>query len=211
MLALVGPSNMALGATATLRATASGGSPPYVFHWNENGTTNSVGANSTLEFTPVSDTIYDVNVSANDSGGNRSVTQLVISVTGPSPITVQLSDRKLGDTTVEIFATPVGGTPPYTYSWTGPGLGSKWSPTDHVTVANLSSGSYRVTVEVHDVQGFTGTNFLTIVSNPAAPSEIPLLVWVGIGVGAGIVLAVTALWIRARRSKSRSLRVGRTS
>ncbi|MCI4346086.1 MAG: PKD domain-containing protein, partial [Thermoplasmata archaeon] len=209
LVSLVGPSNMTLGSTATLRATANGGTPPYLFHWNENGTASSVGANATLQFTPTSDTIYDVNVSVNDSGGNRSVSQLVVSVTGPSPVTVVLSDRKLGEATVEIFATPIGGTPPYNFSWTGPGLGPAWSGTDHVTVANLSAGTYRVSVEVRDGRGFVGSNFLTIVSNPAVSNAgLSPYALVGLGIGIGLPLAIVGLWLRARRAKTKSMRPG---
>jgi SprB-like repeat protein len=200
---LVGPGNMSLGTTATLHAMASGGTPPYLFHWNENGTTGSSGGNATLEFTPTSDNIYAVNVSVNDTGGNRSVTQLLISVTGPSPIAVQLSEQKLGPDSVQITASAVGGTPPYNYSWSGPGLGRGWGPSDRIIIGNLSPGTYRITVTARDSVGFSGSNYLTIVSNsPATTPGLSPFVWVGVGIGAGVGLTALVLWIRARKRKA---------
>jgi hypothetical protein len=200
---LVGPANMSLGTTATLRAMASGGSPPYLFHWNENGTTGSSGGNATLEFTPTSDNIYAVNVSVNDTGGNRSVSQLLISVTGPSPITVQLSEQKLGPDSVQITASAVGGTPPYNYSWSGPGLGRGWGPSNRIVIGNLSPGTYRITVTARDSSGFTGSSYLTIVSNssPTTPGLSPF-VWVGVGIGVGLAVTILVLWMRARKRRA---------
>jgi hypothetical protein len=200
---IVGPGNMSLGTTATLRATASGGSPPYLFHWNENGSSASSGANATLRFTPTADNIYAVNVSVNDTGGNRSVSQLIVSVTGPSPIAVQLSEQKLGPDSVQITASAVGGTPPYNYSWSGPGLGSGWGPSDRIVVGNLSPGTYRVTVTARDSVGFTGSNYVTIVSNPSPTSPgLSPFVWVGVGIGTGLAVTALLLWIRARKRKA---------
>ncbi len=70
-----------------------------------------------------------------------------------------------GDDSGEITVIASGGTPDYTYSWTGPG----GFTSDQETITNLVAGTY--TVVVTDSEGCTETDDVT-VSQPPSPLEV---------------------------------------
>jgi len=136
-------------------ATVVGGIPPYHYSWSNGEQTEDVN------FAPLVATTYVLTVT--DSCGNVQVeANILIPATSPAPApTVQVSS----DVTLacpgqgaDITAIALGGTPPYTYSWTGGGQGSTVyvQPTDstYVVVA-VTDGCYptpiRDTVYVHVV------------------------------------------------------------
>lgn len=129
----------------TATATASGGAGPYTYTWtpgNLNGPTQStLGAGS-----------YTINVTdANSCPGTGTVT-----ITQPSSAlsaTASSSPTGCGTNSGSATASPNGGTPGYTYSWS-PSGGTG------ITANNLAAGSYTVTVT--DFNGCTTTATTTV-------------------------------------------------
>jgi hypothetical protein len=201
-----GPSSLSLGETGTYEAVVSGGSPPYSFHWNERGPVVNTSTSSSLAFTPPRDQIYDLNVSVTDSVANASAgAYLFVSVQGPSPVTVSLHSQSLGPSTVRITADPSGGVAPYRFAWSGPGLYGLWGTNASVTLGNLSVGSYQVSVVAQDARGFNGTNLLTLlISNPSTPAPVSPLVWLGVGLAAGLAATLAVVALRRHRNRLRA-------
>ncbi|HEV2449361.1 MAG TPA: hypothetical protein VGU43_02995 [Thermoplasmata archaeon] len=204
-----GVSNLTLGDSGTFEASVSGGTGPYVYHWNEPGPVRSSGATSNLTFTPTDDRIYDLNVTVTDAVANATaVAHLFVSVQGPSPITVTLHPTGAGPTALHLTATPSGGVPPYRYAWFGPHQNGSWGTNPTASFGNLSAGTYRVTVIAQDSRGFNGSGAinLEITNPPTLPAWLPYF-YVVSGVGLGLMLTVFLLMYRKRRA-SRPLRAG---
>jgi gliding motility-associated-like protein len=130
---------------ATALVSATGGTPPFLFSWN-NLQTNDTATN----LTPGNYTVI-----VTDSNGCTSTASIVI--TQPPPVTIAISatpadcDSANGTAT----ATASGGTPGYTYSW------SDGQVTQ--TATGLNAGLYSVTVT--DANGCIQTQSVTIGSS----------------------------------------------
>jgi hypothetical protein len=199
---LSGPNSLALGETGGYQAVASGGTPPYTFHWNERGPEANTSTSSSLAFTPTTDQIYDLNVTVTDAVANASAgAYLFVSVQGPSPVTVSLHSQSLGPSTVRITADPSGGVAPYRFAWSGPGFYGLWVTNSSETFGNLSAGSYHVSVIAQDARGFNGTNELTLlITNQSAPAPVSPFLWLGLGLAAGLAVTLVVL-VRRRRHR----------
>ncbi len=113
----------------TATVTASGGTPPYSYEWN-NGSTN-------MTITDLAPGTYTVTV--NDSNGCNAVAS--VDVGGSPDVEVMLTGGDVScDSGNDGFAAAVGfaGTPPYTYLWDN-GVTTPVNP-------DLSPGVYTVTV-----------------------------------------------------------------
>ncbi|MFH2094742.1 MAG: PKD domain-containing protein [Bacteroidota bacterium] len=135
-------------------ATASGGTPVYLYLWST-GTANST-AGSLCAGTP-GVTVTD----ANGCTANASVT-----ITEPAPLTASISSftnascNGLCDGSATVAAS--GGTSPYFYNW----------PTgaNNQTAGNLCSGNYTVTIT--DANGCTANANVTITEASAVTAAI---------------------------------------
>lgn len=128
-------------------ATASGGAGPYTYTWtpgNLNGPTQTtLGAGT-----------YTINVVDNNScpgSGTVTITQPSSALTA----TASSTQTGCGASTGSATASPNGGTPGYTYSWS-PSGGTG------ITASNLSAGTYTVTVT--DLNGCTTTANTTVTT-----------------------------------------------
>lgn len=150
------------GGSLTLSTPPGGG---YTYSWT-NGT-STIATTNTVVVTPTVTTTYAV--SASIIGGCTSTDSITISVNdlNASDTTTQ-SACTVNDGTATV--TPVGGTAPYTYSWTN-GQTTQ-------TATGLAAGTY--TYLVTDADGCTVSNAVTVASanqiNPDAgpPVTIPL-------------------------------------
>ena len=130
-------------ALGTATAIPTGGTPPYSFEWN-NGETSP-----TISDVPAG--TYTVTVTdANECEATASITitelpELLITVNAPEVICG-------AENTGEAEVVVLGGTAPYSYSW------SNGESTDAIN--DLPSGTYSVTVT--DAQGCTGSSEATI-------------------------------------------------
>lgn len=127
--------------------TASGGTTPYTYSWLPGGqTTNSITNQPSGSYT----------VTVTDNKGCTSTS--VATITEPTPLTVNLINQFnvscFGGTDGSIGASPSGGTPNYTYSWTPGGSTSS-------TLGNIPIGTY--TVKVTDSKSCFITNTVVII------------------------------------------------
>ena len=140
------------GTNGSINLTVSGGTSPYAFSWSNGSNTedlNNIAAGT-----------YSVTIT--DSKG--CVLNTSISVTQPTAqlqYSVVTSDVSCnGGSNGSISLNPLGGTAPYTYSWTN-GSSSQ-------NITNLSAGDY--TVSAFDANNCQYTNSF-VISQPSALSS----------------------------------------
>lgn len=127
--------------SGVLEAITTGGTAPYTYLWSTGETTASIVAfmNGTYSVTVV------------DAMGCMVTESIIISGSNPcDSFIVTIGEQPPGSGT--LYATPVGGTAPYTYSW------STGETTASITVN--TSGTYTVTVA--DANGCVLTASITI-------------------------------------------------
>ncbi|MBN1132523.1 MAG: gliding motility-associated C-terminal domain-containing protein [Bacteroidales bacterium] len=141
--------------------TVTGGTPGYTFLW-----TGIVSAHTSTMEDPddlVADA-YDLLIT--DSNGCTRVFNNLLTISEPEIISVSIDNIAdvacYGDETGAINITPAGGTPVYTYVWSGPDGFSQTSQ----DIANLAAGTYSLTIT--DARGCKGTfNDLATVGEAA--------------------------------------------
>ncbi|MCR9098661.1 MAG: T9SS type A sorting domain-containing protein [bacterium] len=131
----------------TITATGSGGEPPYNYNWNtgQNGSTITVPGAGT----------YCVTMTDQDLCG--AVECITVDFT-PLDVNVNVNNITCpGDNDGQITATPIGGTPPFTYLWNTGAVTS--------SISGLSPGTYTVTVT--DSEGCQAVGSGTVIEPPA--------------------------------------------
>jgi len=133
--------------------TPSGGTAPYTFDWDTDGTGDFDDAE---DLTALSAGTY--NLSVMDAGGCISV--LAVTLTDPAGMTLSSSiTHELAGSDGEIDLTVTGGASPYTFDWDNDGTGDTDDTED---LTGLTAGTY--TVEVTDANGCTETLVVTVNS-----------------------------------------------
>jgi gliding motility-associated-like protein len=136
------------GNNGSATVTVSGGTAPYTFLWNNGQTlptaTNLTAGTYTVTATDMSGCIASVSATITEP------LLLDVSVVGTNP-------SCNGTCNGSIVSVPVGGTAPYTYSWSPGGASTP-------NVTNLCAGTY--TVLITDAHGCTAFK-PTILTNPA--------------------------------------------
>lgn len=142
-------------ADGSATATASGGTAPYVFAWS-NGQTGAT-------ITGLSGGTYTVTITdANGCTASNSVT-----ITEPTTLVVNVTQNSGTCSNVNqgiLVANVVGGTAPFTYSW------SNGATT--ATASNLAPGTYSVTVT--DANGCTESAFAAVTTFPAPSCSVTI-------------------------------------
>lgn len=128
--------------TGTAKATASAGTPPYTYKWNNGATTDSIsnlGAG-----------IYRVTV----TDANQCTAVAADTIVQPQPLNITINAAPIvcGVATTNATAQVSGGTAPYSFLW-NTGVMTQ-------TVTGLTAGSYSVTVT--DANGCSSNKSLTI-------------------------------------------------
>lgn len=137
----------------TATANVSGGTPPYVYSWNNGQTTaTATGLCAGSYNCMVVDALG--NICASTSGANvTQPQQIFVNATGQNPTSCINCDGM-------VTGTATGGTQPFTYMWT-PGN------CPQQTCTGLCSGIYTLTVT--DANGCTATAMVTLAA-PGAPT-----------------------------------------
>lgn len=135
------------GSSGAIDATATG-NPPYTYSWSNGSSLEDIAGLSAGTYTL---TVTDV---------DGCETQQSFVITQPSVINLSASatnetDNTLDDGTIDL--TVSGGTPNYSYSWTGP---NSFSSTNE-DLTGLAAGTYIVTVT--DTNGCTNQISVTIL------------------------------------------------
>lgn len=144
-------SNGICNTTIEFTSQTIGGTPPfnYTFIWDFDGLGTTTGPNPVFNF-PSSGT-YTIGLTAND-GTSITTVYKDIFIDPNFGIQVDIFPTKINDSSGIIYVQSVtGGTPPYSYSWTGP---NGFASTDK-DIFNLSNGLYTLTVT--DSNGCTQT------------------------------------------------------
>jgi hypothetical protein len=136
-------------ASGTATVVASGGTPPYTYLWSNGATTASVG--NLLGGT------YGVTV----TDSQMCTATAAVTLVAPPQLIINLVTQNVlcaGEPTGGAIASPVGGTPPYTYAWS--------TGATSTAVNDLPAGVYGLTVT--DANGCT-------VSTSFIVNEVPML------------------------------------
>ena len=129
----------------TATANPVGGQPPYQFLWN-NGQNTATAVN-------LGAGIYTVTVT--DANGCTKANSVQISQPNPIiPIANGSDTICVGNFSVNITANAIGGTPPYTFIWSGPGLSN---PNSQVQLVSPDTTS-NYFVNVYDANGCASAN-----------------------------------------------------
>ena len=115
-----------------------GGTLPYLYDWDNDGTGDN---DDTEDLSGLAAGNYTIVV----TDGNGCVTGTVYTLTEPLAITTQanvVNNNCFGESIGSIDLSPANGTPPYTFSWTGPF--SFVASTEDIN--NLSAGVYNLTI-----------------------------------------------------------------
>ena len=140
-------------ATGSIDLTVSGTAAPYTYLWSTGQTTQ--------DLTNLQAGTYSVTVT--DANGGTATTNATI--TQPQPLSLTTTSVNIlchGNNSGSINATVGGGTPGYTYSWTGP---SSFTSTTE-DLSNLGPGTYILTVT--DANGCIITENWVINPGPQA-------------------------------------------
>lgn len=160
------PNPICEGESTDLSASASGGTPPYIFTWD-----HGLGAGSDHTIFPDATDLYTVTVT--DSAGCTAEHQVLIGVYDAPEINLQADPNPIcASEIVNLTASTTGGNPGYTYTWDH-GLG-----TGDTQVATPDSSSiYSATVTDSNGCQDSSSVAVTVNENPeitagAAPNPI---------------------------------------
>jgi len=189
----------------------SGGTPPYTVTWDFNDSTaNTSGSPSVAgntSHTYAKTGTFNAVLEVVDSASNEAHQNWTISVTPPAltlSILATPSQVKV-NATVTFTATPGGGTPPYTYSWTFDDGGT--SAVQDPTHAYSTAGTYTAELVLHDSAGASVSKTVQVtVSKTVTLTNNTSTNWWIYAVVAVVVIIVVAFLVLllARRRKRES-------
>ncbi|HEX8517473.1 MAG TPA: gliding motility-associated C-terminal domain-containing protein [Bacteroidia bacterium] len=141
----------------SVTATVAGGTGPFTYDWNPGpAPVTTASTTNTLPSRPAG--TYTVNVTdANGCTATATVTITEPAVLQANPVPVNVTCFGLCNGSVT--AAPTGGTPAYTYVWTGSTPGP-YAGQGTPTITSLCPGTYTVTVT--DAQACVSTQSVTI-------------------------------------------------
>jgi gliding motility-associated-like protein len=121
-----------------ITAVISGGAIPFTFQWSNGATSQDIAGLCAGSYT----------LTVTDASGNSAISSITLNEAPPfalAYITTSPTDYVTSDGAIAVVVN--GGTPPYTYEWTGPATGSTAS------LNNVPAGTY--TIEITDAAGCT--------------------------------------------------------
>lgn len=165
--------------TGTATVAPSGGTGPYSIIW-----TSSLGLPITNPTNPSIANLCPDTYTATITDSKGCVTTGSYTVINPLVLAVTLDSTNVtcnGANNGTALATPTGGTPPYTYSWTG---GNLPNPTNTAAISNLIPGIYSVNVTDSNGCFFSGSVNIT---QPLVISPNAVIVGADCGVNNGSI------------------------
>jgi parallel beta-helix repeat protein len=159
------PTSGSVPLTVSFTASASGGNPPYTYHWACSDGSSSTQQNPSYTFTEPG--TYTVTLTVIDSSDNQDSATVSIHATAP---TTRLSASAGATPTsgtaplsVSFTGTASGGNSPYSYSWTfGDGSSSTQQNPSHTY---SQPGEYTATFTVTDSSNSQDSDTVAIVAS----------------------------------------------
>src|SRR5207249_3844614 len=158
------PSSPQTGQTITFTASASGGTPAYVFNWSFGDGSVATGNPSLHTYT--SSGSYNVTVTVTDANGSVSYSSQAIRVAALPTVSFTYGPMSPETSSPVTFnARTTGGVGPFTFSWSfGDGNLSVINPASHTY---STPGSFTVTLTATDSDGVNASSSQVIIVAPA--------------------------------------------
>ena len=174
-----------VGSTLNLNANPSGGSGTYIgFAWTgPNGYTAATQTAAIPAITLLGAGVYSVTVTDNNGCSGSNITAAVVVNPTPTISATATPNPICVGSTLALNSTPVGGTAPYLYSWTGPGAfaaGTQNTTNPAITVGGAGVYSVALT-DFHGCQASATTASVTVNTNPTlTATALPNPICVGV-------------------------------
>lgn len=152
------------GSNGSIAMSITGGTAPYAWNWSRVSPAGT-GSGTGTSITGLSAGTYNVTVTS-PAGCSATFSTLVSQPNAVTGTATAVNAACFGQTGA-VNLTPNGGTPGYTYSWTGPG---GFTATTQ-NLSNRPAGTYNVTIT--DSRGCTGTAMATVTA-PASAVAVTL-------------------------------------
>ena len=153
------PTTCLLSTDGSIEVMVTGGTPDYQFFWNNNPLDTNF-----LHSLPVNN--YQLTV-IDQFGCKKTISDLIIeSLNTELDVGINILSENLcfGDSTAELTASLVSGSPPFDYNWSAGEKHIRFELVD--TIANLVAGAYLVTVT--DAEGCVGISDELILPEPSS-------------------------------------------
>ncbi len=171
---------------------ATGGLPPYSFSASGLPAGVSLAPDGMAGGTPTATGTFSVTVTVTDSAGSHASQGFTVNITG-APLTIttaSLGDGSLGTPYSENLSA-TGGTPPYSWTFSGLPDGVTGSATGSLSGTPTTVGTFQVAASVSDSKGAKATRSYT-VNIAIAPLSVTSTSLPGATVGAGVSGSVSA-------------------
>ncbi len=157
----------------TFKVSITGGSNPYKYQWFLNGTKSLGATGASYRFVSSNGGKYNISVSVTDSSYipnttmNYSIayvkyTQLIVSITPSTNITVHVNNKN-----ITLNSSVSGGNSPYQYQWLDNGSAISGATASNYIFSPVHAGSYKIALNVTDKSGNVVTsNDVTITVKP---------------------------------------------
>ncbi|MBI5916144.1 MAG: Ig-like domain-containing protein [Bacteroidetes bacterium] len=164
-----GNATICTGGSFTLNATATGGTSPYTFTWN-----NSLGSGASKTVTPVATTIYIVTVTS--AIGCTSTGQATVTVLADPAITTQPASKSICTGTANTLGVvATGGAPGLTYQWQSSLNNALFTDIPGATSSTYTTPALIATTHYRVVVSASGNGCGSVTSNSATVTVLPCI------------------------------------
>ena len=172
MSASASPNPVDVGIQFQVAVNVTGGVPPYSFSWTGLPANCTTADSASLGCTSNASGSFSVAVTVADRNNASTATTLPVEVNPPPVVdafVIGPSTTRTNGSTTLVVATS-GGTPPYSYNYSGLPPGCATANTSTLSCVPLSAGLYPVTVSVTDIFGLSAAAGAELNVTPVGPA-----------------------------------------
>ncbi len=201
------PTRIVLGNPTWFNVTAAGGAPPYSYAYSALPPGCASLNTSSLRCVPAAFGTYTVNANVTDTVGRRASLSATIDVVGALTVTLAVSPGSVSVGADVTFTATVGGVhgSVLTFAYSGLPSGCTSQNATTFSCAPNATGTFSVTVAVHDTDGNSGSavTSVTVTSSTTtvAPTTTTPFPWTYVAVGAGLLILLLFVLAYRRRRK----------